>query len=188
MKRAGYEIIDDIISSLLNKDWRTISDISSECGLEWHEAKIYLEFLSNLGIVEKMKFGGRSKYKLSVLAGEHYTVSIINGNWVKSRACIVNRLITLNRREKAEHVLIATIKRLFQFLEIGLIKERDLLRNIGILFHSLNYHSKISPKIMEMLAVIELEDPRVYADERKMKELVNKILSYLTPEIVASAE
>lgn len=185
MKRAGYEIIEDILLNLIKGDPKSAREIANQSDIEWHEVKIYLEFMTSWGLIERKEMGRRNKYALSTLTREYYILSIIKGEWIKNYANLINRLISLNRPEKAEYLLLNVLSRLFQLLEKKIIKEEDVLRNIGILFHSINYHSKLPSEIMDALALEELESHYVYIDKEVMKTTIKKIKERLSPIIIA---
>jgi len=179
MRRAGYEIIEDILLCLLDNKVKSVKEIADSSRLEWHEAKIYLEFMSNWGLVKREKLRKADRYVISEMARNHFIMSIKRGDWAKSIAEVFNRLAVSNRIEKANYILLRSINDLFKLLHKDISDRIDILESISVLIHSIDYPNMVSPKILEALTLEELESHRFYKDS----DVANKVLREIQEKI-----
>ena len=180
MRRAGYEIIEDILLSLIDNKVKSVKEIADSSHLEWHEAKIYLEFMSNWGLVKKEKLRKADRYVISQMVRNHFIMSVKRGDWAKSIAEVFNRLVISNRIEKANYILLRGISDLFRLFQKNVSDQKDVLVSIGVLIHSIDYHSKVLPEILEALTLEELESHRFYKDNYVANKVLGEIQGRLS--------
>lgn len=178
-KKAGYEIVDDILFFMLDKKMRSISEISN-LGFEWHQAKIYLQYMAKWGLVEKISFGKRTKFKISKFARENFLKSFRSIDYAENVANLFDRLILVGQWEKANSFIIKEIEKILFALDKKLIEKKDVIKFIGLLVNKLDYEDYVNEFLWE--SMLRIESEHYYLHEKP--EFIDFLISNLRKSIL----